>query len=83
MPVVEDDNATDMSNESGFDPMRSFTEGSFLQFGRAVLGPTALNQKVTIGNFTPTLLGIDSETLNWTNFRVDSYSRSHRLSGFR
>ncbi|XP_024397560.1 kinesin-like protein KIN-12D isoform X2 [Physcomitrium patens] len=46
MPVVEDDNATDMSNESGFDPMRSFTEGSFLQFGRAVLGPTALNQKI-------------------------------------
>jgi len=32
--------------KDGFDPLRSSTEGSFLQFGRTVLGPTALSHKV-------------------------------------
>lgn len=32
--------------KDGFDPLRSSTEGSFLPFARAVLGPTALSHKV-------------------------------------
>lgn len=43
----EDNTPVDASKDF-FDPLRSSTEGSFLQFGRAVLGPTALNQKVVI-----------------------------------
>ncbi|XP_024385089.1 kinesin-like protein KIN-12F isoform X2 [Physcomitrium patens] len=41
----EDNTPVDASKDF-FDPLRSSTEGSFLQFGRAVLGPTALNQKI-------------------------------------
>lgn len=32
--------------KDGFDPLRSSTEGSFLPFARAVLGPTAFSHKV-------------------------------------
>ncbi|KAG0565723.1 hypothetical protein KC19_7G010200 [Ceratodon purpureus] len=50
---VSDPNGDLPSNESSgdskdplFDPLRSSTEGSFLQFSRAVLGPTALSHKI-------------------------------------
>ena len=61
---MSDANGDFPSNESTvdpkdplFDPMRSSTEGSFLQFGRAVLGPTALSHKATIltNNYPPIL----------------------------
>ena len=74
---VSDPNGDLPSNESSgdskdplFDPLRSSTEGSFLQFSRAVLGPTALSHKVTVLTNLTLSLTTEPKSLNST-FSVD------------